>query len=171
MNQIKKLTKHFYSTVNCSLTSLNSSLEATNATHIVEQHERSDRLSLLTNLIEILRHGVDIGIRILLYYRLSVQIGKSYQILLTLNNPLNFLKEIVRSPYDRKLELARDIITTYQIENQEVANFLSEEIVAHITQVIEGCLFQIYLFIYIIVRNLPKNIDLLMICKFFRWFE
>lgn len=117
---------------------MKADLETTSATYIVEQHERSDRLSLLTNLTEVLNHGIDIAIRILLYYRLSVQIGRSYQILLTLNSPMSFLQEIVRSPYDRKLELAQDIITAYQIENQEVANFLSEEIVAHITQIIEG---------------------------------
>lgn len=121
------------------MTSLNSSIPDTiSASFVVEKHDRSDRLSLLTSFIEILGHGIDIGIRILLYYRLSVQIGKSYQVLLMLNNPVQFLQEILRSPYDRKLELARDIISTYQIDNHEVANFLSEEIVAHITQVIEG---------------------------------
>ena len=87
---------------------------------------------------ETLDHGVDIGIRILLCYRLAVQLGKSYQVLLTLNNPMSFFQEIISSSCDRKLEIARDIITAYQIENQTINHFLAEEIVAHITQVIEG---------------------------------
>ena len=117
---------------------LNNVTDAENATFIVEQQEQCDCLALLTSLVETLSHGIDIGIRLLLTYRLAVQLGKSYQVLLTLSNPMQFLQEIVSSPCDRKLEIARDIITTYQIENQRIAHFLAEEIVAHITQVIEG---------------------------------
>ncbi|XP_001601258.1 spatacsin [Nasonia vitripennis] len=127
------------SSLNLSSTSANPSniSEATNATLIVEKQEQSDCLSLLTNLVETLNHGVDIGVRILECYQLAVQLGKSYQVLLTLSKPMQLLQEIVSSPCDRKLEIARDIITTYQIENQTIAHFLAEEIVAHITQVIE----------------------------------
>lgn len=142
--QTMHLSINFF-TVNSSVTNttLNNISEVTNATAIVEQQEKLDRLSLLTSLIETLNHGVDTGIRILLCYRIAVQLGKSYQVLLTLSNPMRFLQEIVSSPCDRKLEIARDIITTYQIDNQKIAHFLAEEIVAHITQVIEGNCFHI----------------------------
>lgn len=135
--QLNNLT---YLSVNLSSANVNVNniSEATNATLIVEKQEQLDCLSLLTNLIETLNHGVDIGVRILMCYQLAVQLGKSYQVLLTLNKPMQLLQEIVSSLCDRKLEIARDIITTYQIENQRIAHFLAEEIVAHITQVIEG---------------------------------
>lgn len=114
----------------------------TSASVIAEQ-EQSDRLALLTTLIENLEHGVDIGVRVLLCYRLAVQLDKTYQVLLTNGNPMQLLQEVISGPNDRKLEIARDIITAYQIENQTIARFLAEEIVAHITQVIEGWLKKI----------------------------
>jgi hypothetical protein len=120
---------------------LSSASEAINASIIVEQQEQLDCLSLLTNLIETLNHGMNIGIRILLCYRLAIQLGKSYQALLTLKNPMQLLQEIISGSCDRKLEIARDIITAYQIENQQIASFLAEEIVAHITQIIEGTFY------------------------------
>ncbi|XP_058809210.1 spatacsin [Phymastichus coffea] len=127
------------SSLNLSPLSINSSntSEAENATMILEQQEQWDRLSLLTTLIENLEHGIDIGVRVLLCYRLAVQLGKTYQALLTLSKPVQLLQEVISSPNDRKLEIARDIITAYQITNQRIAHFLAEEIVAHITQVIE----------------------------------
>ncbi|KAJ8669006.1 hypothetical protein QAD02_000265 [Eretmocerus hayati] len=127
------------SSLNLSASNANTSSisESINATAIVEQQEQLDCLSLLTNLVEILNRGVEIGIRILLCYRLSIQLGKSYQVLLTLSDPMHLLQEIVASSYDRKLEIAKDVITSYQIENKRLAHFLAEEIVAHITQVIE----------------------------------
>ncbi|XP_011500198.1 PREDICTED: spatacsin [Ceratosolen solmsi marchali] len=134
LQQLPSLSSLSLSSSNANLSSVS---DAISASIIVEQQEQLDCLSLLTNLIETLKHGVNIGIRILLCYRLALQLGKSYQALLTLKNPMQFLQEIISSSCDRKLEITRDIITAYQIENQQIACFLAEEIVAHITQIIE----------------------------------
>ncbi|XP_014213188.1 spatacsin [Copidosoma floridanum] len=120
-----------------SLSSSTNLSKVASAALVMEQQEQLDCLALLTNLVATLNHGVDIGIRILLCYRLALQLGKRYHVLLTLSNPMQLLRETVSGPSDRRLEIARDIITAYQIENESIANFLSEEIVAHITQVIE----------------------------------
>ena len=124
-----------------SFTAIVSMSSESNIISSKENQEQTDCLNLLTNLVESLEHGINIGIRILLCYRLSIQTGRSYEVLLTLNNSMQFFQETIRGPNPRKLEIARDIVVAYKIENQTLANFLAEEIVAHITQVIEGKVF------------------------------
>ncbi|CAB0038113.1 unnamed protein product [Trichogramma brassicae] len=127
-----------------SSNSLNLSIESgtppstvTASTVDVLKQEKLDCLSLLTNSVETLNHGADIGMRVLLCYHLALHLGKNYEVLLTHNDPMHLLQEVVAGTHERKLEIARDIITAYQIENQKVAHFLADEIVAHITQIIE----------------------------------
>ncbi|KAL7289760.1 hypothetical protein TKK_0016361 [Trichogramma kaykai] len=127
-----------------SSNSLNLSIESgtppstiTASTIDVLKQEKLDCLSLLTNSVETLNHGADIGMRVLLCYHLALHLGKNYEVLLTHNDPMHLLQEVVAGTHEWKLEIARDIITAYQIENQKVAHFLADEIVAHITQIIE----------------------------------
>ena len=108
--------------------------EATNPIH----QEQSDCMLLLLKLLKSLQYGVTIGTRIVTCYKLAIYLGKSYQALLTLTNPMRLLQEVVVSNYDCTLELASDIITAYKISSPEVAQFLAEEIVASITRVVEG---------------------------------
>ena len=112
--------------------------DATSVTDNLKQQEQFDCLELLTNLIETLNHGVEVGVRVMLCYKIAMQLGKSYQVILTSNNPMQYLQDIISSSNDRKLEIAKYIITAYQLDNKMVAHFLAEEIVAHITQIIEG---------------------------------
>lgn len=95
-------------------------------------------LSLLQKLLKTLEHGVDICLRIVLCYKLAIQLGKSYQFLLLLNNPFQFLQDITDSDIKNKCEALSDIITAYKISNDTVAVFLAESIAVNITRAIEG---------------------------------
>ena len=125
-----------------NLGSLSSNLSGTHetASEVSNQvnQEQSDCMHLLTKLLKSLKNGITIGTRVMTCYKLAVNLGKSYQALLILNDPMRLLKEVVLSNHDRALELSSDIITAYQIASREVAQFLAEEIVASITRVVEG---------------------------------
>lgn len=115
---------------------LSGTHEASESTTTVNQEE-SDCLMILTRLLKSLQSGVAIGTRIVTCYKLSITLGKSYYSLLILNDPMRLLQEVVLSNCDRTLEIAKDIISAYQIESRQVAQFLAEEIVASITRVVE----------------------------------
>ncbi|XP_023290455.1 spatacsin isoform X2 [Orussus abietinus] len=106
---------------------------ATTAVHQV----RLDCTLLLETLLENLQHGLNTGTRIILCYRLATYLGKSYQSLLTLENPTQFLQDIIKGHDEHKFEIAHDIIVAYHIENDDVAYLLAERIVAIITSSIE----------------------------------
>ncbi|XP_076236055.1 spatacsin isoform X2 [Calliopsis andreniformis] len=95
-------------------------------------------LSLLQKFLETLEHGVDICLRIVLCYKLAIQLGKNYQFLFLLNNPYQFLQEIAEINIENKSEVLSDIITAYKIGDDTVAEFLAENITLIITRSIEG---------------------------------
>lgn len=96
-------------------------------------------LSILEKLLNILEHGVDICLRIVLCYKLAMQLEKSYQFLLMLNNPIEFLQEITESDNIRnKSEIINDIVIAYKINNDNVATFLAENITLNINRAVEG---------------------------------
>ncbi|XP_076620109.1 spatacsin isoform X1 [Colletes latitarsis] len=95
-------------------------------------------LSILQKLHKTLKHGADICLRIVLCYKLAVQLGKSYHFLLMLNDPFQFLQEIAESNVDNKCEILNDIIIAYKVNNDSVATFLTENITINVTLAIEG---------------------------------
>ncbi|XP_076375987.1 spatacsin isoform X2 [Megalopta genalis] len=101
------------------------------------QNTQIDCLTILKTLLKSLEHGQDICLRIVLYYKLAVQLGKSYCFLLMLNDPTQFLQEISESNIENKLEIFADLITAYNINNDAVATFLAENITANIGRAIE----------------------------------
>lgn len=79
-------------------------------------------LLLLQKLHQTLEHGVDICQRIVLCYKLAVQIGKSYQFLLLLNNPFQFLQEVAESNVENKSEVLRSILKQTSVCFQKTLN-------------------------------------------------
>lgn len=95
-------------------------------------------LLILQKLFDILEHGLDICLRIVLCYKLAMQLEKSYQVLLVLNNPIQFLQEVTESNIKDKSEIINDIIIAYKIDNDTVATFLAENITLNITSAVKG---------------------------------
>lgn len=99
---------------------------------------RIECLLLLETFLGILEHGHDISLRIFLCYKLSIQLNKSYESLLILNDSIQFLQQIMESNHDNKLEIANDIITAYKVKNDVLAIFLAQNIISSITTSIVG---------------------------------
>lgn len=95
-------------------------------------------LLILQKLLDNLEHGLDICLRIILCYKLAMQLEKSYQVLLVLNNPIQFLQEVTESNIKDKSEIINDIIIAYKIDNDTVATFLAENITLNITSAVKG---------------------------------
>lgn len=95
-------------------------------------------MSVLEKLMKTLRNGTDIGSRIFLCYKLAIRLGKSYQSLIKLDEPVQLLQEVTDSNIDNKFETANDIIIAYKIKSNEIALFLTKNIVDSITKAIEG---------------------------------
>lgn len=95
-------------------------------------------ISILEKLSETLQHGNAICSRIVSCYKLAVRLKKTYQSLLMLNNPIKFLQEITESNIENKCETANSVITSYKIKTENVATFLTENIIVHINRAIEG---------------------------------
>lgn len=107
-------------------------------------------ISILEKLSEILQHGNAICSRIVSCYKLAVRLKKTYQSLLMLNDPIKFLQEITQSNIENKCETTNNIITSYKIKTENVAIFLTENIIVHINRAIEGnyenyCVISVYL--------------------------
>ncbi|XP_046417666.1 spatacsin isoform X2 [Neodiprion fabricii] len=116
--------------------SMEVALEAANSTP--EKLVKIDCIFQLERFTEILSHGIAAGRKVLLCYRLATHLGKSYQNLLTLTDPIAFLEEIVAGECDYKLEVIKDVVAAYNINNHQLAEFLSEKIESSIVRHIEG---------------------------------
>lgn len=104
----------------------------------LQKEKEMECISILERLSEILAHGNEICFRIVSCYKLAMRLGKTYQSLLMLKDPIKFLQEIIESNIENKFETANDIITSYKIKTENVATFLSENITMHINRAIEG---------------------------------
>jgi len=115
-------------------------------------------ISILEKLSEILAHGKETCFRIVSCYKLALLLGKTYQSLLMLKDPIKFLQEIVESNIENKFETANDIIMSYKIKTANVATFLTENITMHINRAIEGNYEKnLYLLCRIIISILKNN--------------
>ncbi|XP_012135133.2 spatacsin isoform X4 [Megachile rotundata] len=132
---------------NRGLQRLSSSSSLTTSTSTSEINKIKDEniykvqiecLSTLQKLLETLEHGANICLKVVLCYKLAMQLGKSYQLLLKLNNPIQFLQEVAESDIEDKSEVISDIITAYKISNNTIAKFLAENITMKISCGVEG---------------------------------
>lgn len=138
---VKFIQYHFIFAVNTSSCSTTFSGESPKINDIKianNQQLQIECISILEKLSEILKHGKEICSRIVSCYKLAVRLGKTYQSLLMLNNPLKFLQDIVESNVENKFDVANDIIASYKIKTENVATFLTENIIIYISRAIEG---------------------------------
>ncbi|XP_017775225.1 PREDICTED: spatacsin [Nicrophorus vespilloides] len=84
---------------------------------------------LIENLIENLKSGLEVGQKILMTYRISVNVEKSYRNILELTNPMNLLLEVVNGDCVNKLEVIQDFSMLYKWNRQQIADFLCEQII------------------------------------------
>lgn len=106
---------------------------------VLQKQDKIECITQLEKLTEILRHGVTAGRKILLCYRLAAHLGRSYRSLLTLNDPIKFLEDIVAdNDCDYKLEVIKDVVAAYQVNNINLAQFLASKIVDTVTKHVEG---------------------------------
>lgn len=110
----------------------------TDDTTISNRHLQMECISILEKLSKILVYGKETCFRIVSCYKLAVLLGKTYQSLLMLKDPIKFLQEIVESNIENKFETANDIIMSYKIKTANVATFLTENITMHINRATEG---------------------------------
>ncbi|KAL6426524.1 hypothetical protein ACFW04_009151 [Cataglyphis niger] len=123
-----------------SLNTVSSTTETskTNDTMIINNHQlQMECISILEKLSEILKHGNEICLRIISRYKLAIRLGKTYQSLLMLSNPIKFLRETMESNIENKFEIANNIIISYTIKTEDVAIFLTENITMHINRAVE----------------------------------
>ncbi|XP_076280997.1 spatacsin [Lasioglossum baleicum] len=144
-----------------SLTTSTSLSETSKHKDVNFQNMQMDCLTTLQTLLKSLEHGQDVCLKIVLYYKLAMQLEKSYGFLLTLNDPTQFLQEIAESNIENKLDVFADIITAYNINNDTVATFLAENITANIGRAIEdGEEGNIYLWGYCLNSNFRVIMEL-----------
>ncbi|KAL0117009.1 hypothetical protein PUN28_010108 [Cardiocondyla obscurior] len=115
-----------------SLNTTSSIVESNRPNDTVNTHQ-TECISILEKLSEALTHGNEICFRIISCYKLSMRLGKAYQSLLILQDPIKFLQEIIESNIENKFETANDIIMSYKIKTEDVATFLADNIAMHIT--------------------------------------
>ncbi|XP_031835040.1 spatacsin isoform X2 [Nomia melanderi] len=145
LKDLNKNKQNYGALKNCGLSRLSSS-SLTTLTNLSEIDKIKDAnihkaqiecLSILQILLKSLEHGQDICLRIVLCYRLAVQLEKSYHFLLILNDPFQFLQEIAESNIENKSEVFNNIITAYKINGDTIATFLAKHITVNIERAIK----------------------------------
>lgn len=108
---------------------LNESLVANESSKFQENKETFQALQGLASKI---KHGVKYGQRIVLIYRISLFLNKSskFNDLMRIRNPFEFLELAVSCDSENRLLVMSDIIEAMSMSENEVAEFISKEIVA-----------------------------------------
>lgn len=121
-----------------TVNTISSIVEPSKTNDTTISNRQIECISILEKLSEVLKHGNEICFRIVSCYKLATRLGKTYQSLLILKDPIKFLQEIIESNIENKFETANDIIMSYKINTENVATFLTENITMHINRSVEG---------------------------------
>ncbi|XP_066592873.1 spatacsin isoform X2 [Prorops nasuta] len=135
-NRLRRISSS--SSLNTSISSPGSFSETDNTNDAKPYQMQIETIDLLEKLMSNVICGDSICSKVVLCYKLSVQLGKNYYTLLTLRDPTQFLQEIVESKIDNKIEIAKDIITVYDIKSNKIAEFLGKNITTSIVGALEN---------------------------------
>ncbi|XP_034936276.1 spatacsin [Chelonus insularis] len=127
-----------YSGYFSNLSSPNRTLDKDLSTSISSSQEIVDEsgincITLLTKLKMNLKYQSNVANKILLLCRLSEILKKSYNSLLTLEDPMKILSELTTISHENKFDLMQDVINIYKLKDKEVTKFFTEQIILHIT--------------------------------------
>lgn len=85
-----------------------------------ETQERQDALLILESLIEHVHNGLEIAQRILMLYRISVNIEIEYHEIAVAKNLMEIMKESLKHDCKHKLEVVHDFIFLYKWDKEKV---------------------------------------------------
>ncbi|GLH06998.1 Uncharacterized protein GBIM_12563 [Gryllus bimaculatus] len=100
----------------------------------IPPRDRQDTLTALEKLTGRLEHGTAIGNRVVMCYRVAMNLDLNYLEVLVMREPLNLLKTALADDCLNKFIVASDIITAAQINSTEVAEFMAREILEAVTK-------------------------------------
>lgn len=86
----------------------------------MHENPTQDTLAILESLIQHINNGVDIAQRLLMFYRISVNIEKEYHEIVTIKRPMRMLKDALENDCRNKLEVVYDFVTVYKWSKEEV---------------------------------------------------
>lgn len=84
-----------------------------------------DTLAILEALIQHVNNGIEIAQRILMLYRISVNIEKEYHEIATIKKAMNMLKEAIENDCRNKYEVVHDFVIVYKWSKEEVNNLFN----------------------------------------------
>lgn len=89
----------------------------------VETCEQSDEdtLNLLETMTERLKYGSNIASRILMCYRISLNVGKPYKTIIKCTDSHTLLRQALDADCTNKLDVVSDIFTIYKWTKKEVS--------------------------------------------------
>lgn len=88
----------------------------------IPSREKQEVLKALQGIVFRLKHGVDIGKRILMVYRAAMHLDKEYLDVLKTKDALFLLKNAIEEDCLEKLVVISDILMSSQMSEQEVSN-------------------------------------------------
>lgn len=94
--------------------------------------ENKETFQALQGLSCKLKHGINYGQRIVMCFRASLILNRSFNELIKIKDSFRFLELAATSDCDQKLLVMSDIIEAMDMTNHEVAQFVSKEITASI---------------------------------------
>ncbi|KAK3917365.1 Spatacsin [Frankliniella fusca] len=96
--------------------------------------KRTRILTLIQTLCKRLQHGSETGKQLVSCYRLSINLGLSYNEIILVNDPLKLLRSAVSQNSRGDYSVAADIMVALRMSPQERSMFLSREIIAAISK-------------------------------------
>ncbi|XP_044265423.1 spatacsin-like isoform X2 [Tribolium madens] len=89
----------------------------------------NDTLAILKLLSEHLHSGVEIGQKIFMNYRISINIEVPYQVVVMTTDYMKILKDALEDNCMNKIDVVHDFIWAYKWSKHEVADFICEELI------------------------------------------
>ncbi|EFA05905.1 spatacsin [Tribolium castaneum] len=121
----------------------------------------NDTLAILKLLSEHLHSGVEIGQKIFMNYRISVNIEVPYQVVVMTTDYMKILKDALEDNCMNKLDVVHDFIWAYKWSKHEVADFICEELINATSSYVESTNDQLTMWDLNIDQDFPLILQLL----------